>query len=272
MHIDLTGKIALVSGSTMGIGFSIAEGLHRAGAQVVLNGRDDERLSAATARLGSGERVSGVVADVGTAEGCEELFEAVPRVDILVNSAAAFGSQSFLEIEDWKWERLFAVNVLSGVRLSRHYIPQMTQNDWGRIIFISSVDAVQIPVNMVDYGVTKLSQLGVSRGVAETLRGTGVTSNALLVGPTLSDGLRGNSGFGDYQGGRVLEGSSAAEGTLDDAMDALLTGTQYGSSIIGRMASCEEVANMAVYLASEQAAITTGAAIRVDGGVLRGVL
>jgi NAD(P)-dependent dehydrogenase (short-subunit alcohol dehydrogenase family) len=271
MRIDLTGKVAFVSGSTMGIGFAIAAGLHRAGAEIVINGRDETRLKAALERLG-GDRTSGVVADVGDASGCAEVFRRVPRVDILVNSAAAFGSQPFLEIEDWKWERLFVVNVLAGVRLSRHYMRQMVERDWGRIIFISSVDAVQIPPEMVDYGVTKLAQVGVSRGIAETLRGTGVTSNSLLVGPTLSDGMRGNSGFDDYQGGRVLEPAPEADGTLEEAIADLLAGPQYGSSIAGRIASSEEVANMAVYIASEQAAMTTGAALRVDGGVLRGAL
>jgi len=272
VRIDLTGKTALIAGSTMGIGFAIAEGLRRAGATVVLNGRDEGRLERALGRLGGDPPALGVAADVGTAAGCAEIARRVPRVDVLVNAAAAFGPQPFLEVEDWKWERLFATNVLSGVRLARHYLPQMTERDWGRIIFVSSVDAVQIPPQMVDYGVTKLALLGLSRGIAESVRGTGVTSNSLLVGPTLSDGLRGNAGFGEYRGGRVTEPAPAEERSLDDAVGALLTGRQYGSSLVGRIAESEEVANMAVYLASEQATMTTGAALRVDGGVLRGIL
>jgi NAD(P)-dependent dehydrogenase (short-subunit alcohol dehydrogenase family) len=271
MQIDLTGKTALVTASSLGIGLAIAEGLHGAGAAVVLNGRDEARLAQAEESFSPGADVSAVRADVGTAAGCEALIEAVPEVDIVVSNSGAFGPQPFVEIEDWKWERLFAVNVLSGVRLARHYIEGMRARDWGRLLFVSSVDAVQVPANMVDYGATKLAQVGVSRGIAESLRGTGVTSNALLVGPTLSEGYKGFVGFGSYPGGSVLE-RTLAEGTLEEISEELLAGDQYSSSIIARLASCEEIANMAVFLASEQGAVTTGAALRLDGGCLRAVL
>jgi NAD(P)-dependent dehydrogenase (short-subunit alcohol dehydrogenase family) len=271
MLIDLTGRTALVTGSSLGIGFAIAKGLHEAGASVIINGRDQGRVEGAVARLGS-DRVRGVTCNVGDATGCETLTSQVSEVDILVNNAGAFGPQPFLEVPDKKWFQLFEINVMSGVRLARHYIPGMVASDWGRIIFVSSVDAVQVPGEMVDYAATKIAQVAVSRGIAQSLRGTRITSNALLVGPTHSEGFEGFVGASDYTGGAVIPRSFPPVDDFNQAVNALLESPTYQSTIIARMASCEEVANMAVYLASDQAAITTGAALRVDGGVLRGTL
>lgn len=271
MLIDLSGRTALVTGSSLGIGFAVAKGLHEAGATVVVNGRDRGRVDAAVQRLGS-DRARGVVCDVGTAAGCETLTKAVDEVDILVNNAGAFGPQPFLDVTDEKWFQLFEVNVMSGVRLARHYLPAMTRRGWGRLIFVSSVDGAQVPADMVDYAVTKLGQVALSRGIAQSVSGTAVTSNALLVGPTHSEGFEGFVGASDYTGGAVIERSFPPVDDFQQAATALLESPTYNSSLIGRMARCEEVANMAVYLASEQAAITTGAALRVDGGVLRGTI
>lgn len=271
MLIDLSGRTAMITGSSLGIGFAIAKGLHAAGARVIVNSRDGARVEAAVARLG-GDRVVGITSDVGTAAGCEALISQASDIDILVNNVGAFGPQPFLEISDNKWSQLWEANVMSGVRLARHFIPGMKTRDWGRIIFVSSVDAVQVPAEMVDYAATKMAQVAVSRGIAQSLRGTGVTSNALLVGPTQSEGFEGYVGASDYMGGAVIERSVPPTQDLDGAVAAHLASPTYQSSIIERMATCEEVANMAVYLASEQAAVTTGAALRVDGGVIRGTL
>jgi NAD(P)-dependent dehydrogenase (short-subunit alcohol dehydrogenase family) len=272
MLIDLSSRTALVTGSTLGIGYAIAAGLHDAGASVVLNSRSDERVQEAVGRLEGGDRVRGVAADVGSAEGCQALIDAVPDVDILVNNAGAFGPQPFAEVPDWKWEKLYAVNVLSGVRLSRHYAPRMGERGWGRVLFISSVDAIQVPANMVDYGATKLAQVALARGLAESLRGTGVTSNSLLVGPTQTEGFEGFIGFSDYHGGAVIEPQASGLTNMEEATEALLTSPMYSGSLISRMANAREVADMAVFLCSDRAAITTGSVVRVDGGCLRGVL
>jgi NAD(P)-dependent dehydrogenase (short-subunit alcohol dehydrogenase family) len=272
MQIDLSGKTALVTGSTLGIGFAIAKGLHEAGASVVLNSRSQERVDAAVMRLGSDRhRVRGVAADVGTAEGCDALVVQVPTVDVLVNNAGAFGPQPFLDGTDDKWQKLFDMNVMSGVRLSRHYLPQMLERNWGRFIFTSSVDALQVPANMVDYAATKLAQLAISRGIAQSARGTRVTSNALIVGPTHSEGAEGFMGFGSggYTGCAVIPPGPPIASTLEEAMEILMASESYSGTLIGRMADCEEVANMAVYLASDQASVTTGATLRVDGGTIR---
>jgi NAD(P)-dependent dehydrogenase (short-subunit alcohol dehydrogenase family) len=256
--IDLTGRTALVTGSTVGIGYATAAGLYRAGANVVINGRSQERVDAAVASLGNGDRVRGVASDVGTAAGCEQLVEAVPDVDILVNNAGIYVQQPVFEIPDSEWERLFAINVMSGVRLSRHYVPGMVARGWGRVVFVSSESALHIPVEMVHYGTTKLAQLGVARGLAESVAGTGVTINSILAGPTRSEGVE------DFLGRMV--GDSAA--SMEEA-ERLFLETDRPTSLLRRLANPEEVGNLAVYLSSEQASATTGAALRVDGGVVR---
>lgn len=261
MRIDLTGRRALVTGSTAGIGLAVAKGLHGAGASVVLNGRTEERLQKALAEFESGERVSAVAADVGTAAGCQKLQEAVPTVDILVNNAGIFAPQPLFEIEDDEWQRFFDVNVMSGIRLSRHYVPQMVAAGWGRTVFVSSESAVQVPPEMVHYGMTKTAQLTVARGLAESVGGSGVTVNSVLPGPTLSEGIE--------RFVHEVVGDEAA--SLEEA-GRLFIERERPTSLLGRLAAAEEVANLVVYLSSQQAAATTGAALRVDGGVLRGVL
>jgi NAD(P)-dependent dehydrogenase (short-subunit alcohol dehydrogenase family) len=258
MRIDLSGRTALVTGSTSGIGAAIAAGLAAAGATVVVNGRDPDRTAEAAARLGA----RAVPGDVGTAEGCAAILAALPEVDVLVNNAGIFTPTPVFEITDEDWTRTFEVNVMSGVRLTRGYIDGMLARDWGRVLFISSESALQIPAEMVHYGMTKTAQLAISRGMAESIPGRGVTINAVLPGPTMTEGVH-----------RMLE-SQAGETLDDDAVEA--AGRAYiaehrPTSLLGRLATPEEVANMVVYLSSDQASATTGAAVRVDGGVLRSI-
>jgi NAD(P)-dependent dehydrogenase (short-subunit alcohol dehydrogenase family) len=262
MKIDLTNKIALVTGSTLGIGFATARGLHQCGATVVINGRSQDRVDEAVGRLGSGDRVFGVAADVGTAEGCQRLVEAVPRVDVLVNNAGVFLRQPAFEIPDDEWFRLFETNVMSGVRLSRAYGPGMVDRGWGRIVFVSSESGMNIPPEMIHYGTSKLAQLGVSRGLAEAVAGTGVTVNTVLPGPTNTEG---NADFL-----RALIDSGEAK----DAADAqrVVVEKERPTSLLRRFATPEEVANMIVYLASPLSAATSGAVLRADGGVVRSVV
>ncbi|MEO8778585.1 MAG: SDR family oxidoreductase [Rhodanobacter sp.] len=264
MHIDLSKRHAIVAGSTAGIGLAIASGLAAAGAQVVVTGRTQARVDAAIADISQrvhGARVSGVVGDLGTRAGTDRLIAAVARTDILVNSLGIFEPKAFFDIPDEDWLHFFEVNVLSGVRLARHYAQGMAERGWGRVQFISSESGVQIPAEMVHYGVTKTAQLAVSRGLAETLAGTGVTVNAILPGPTRSEGL-----------GKMITKVAAEQAISEAQVERDFIATQRPSSLIRRLASVEEVANLAVYLASEQASATTGAAMRVDGGVVRSVV
>jgi NAD(P)-dependent dehydrogenase (short-subunit alcohol dehydrogenase family) len=211
-------------------------------------------------RLGAGDRIIGVAADVGTATGCEALLAAVAHVDILVNNAGIAVPQPVLEIPDLEWERLFAVNVMSGVRLSRGYLPGMLERGWGRVVFVSSESALHIPPEKVHYGTTKLAQLGVARGSAESVAGSGVTVNSVLPGPTLTPALEAfmNAMIGD-------EAMS-----VDEAGELLLKRLR-PTSLLGRLATSEEVANLIIYLCSVQASATTGASMRVDGGIVRTV-
>lgn len=260
MHIDLSGKTAVVTGSTAGIGYAIAKGLADAGASVVVNGRSEASVERAVERLKAevkGATVRGIAADCGTAEGCAILVAAVPDPDILVNNVGVYGPEDFFEVSDETWQRFFDVNVMSGVRLSRALVPGMVARGWGRVLFISSESALNIPVAMIHYGFTKTANLSVSRGLAKRLAGSGVTVNAILPGPTMSDGLV--AAFGNRP---RPDGVS-----LDDQVTAFVK-QQRPSSIIGRAATVEEVANLVVYAASPQASATTGAALRVDGGVV----
>lgn len=263
MRIDLTGRTALVTGSTAGIGHAIAVGLAGAGAGVVVNGRTEERVREAVdaiSRTASSE-VRGAAFDVGTAEGCQGLIESEPDVDILVNSAGVFGPQPVFEIPDAEWMRFFEVNVMSGVRLSRHHVPRMVDRGWGRTIFISSESALHIPAEMVHYGMTKTAQLAVSRGMAESIPGTGVTINSVLPGPTHSEGVE----------GFLAEMSDEDEPDAIDQAGREFIARERPTSLIRRLATPEEVANLVVYVASEQASATTGSALRVDGGVVRAI-
>ncbi len=264
MRIDLSGKTALVSGSTEGLGFGIALGLAKAGAHVVLSGRKQEKVDAAVASLRaevSGASVLGVAADLGTAAGCEGMVAAVPATDILVNNLGFFSGEDFFEGTDELWQRYHDINVMSGVRLSQAYAPGMVDRGWGRIIFISSESGFNIPADMLAYGVSKTANLAVSRGLAKRLAGTGVTVNAVLPGPTLTDGLQAMIRADQEASGQSME---------DYANDFAVK--KRPTTLIRRVAQVEEVVNMVVYAASPQASATTGAALRVDGGIVDSII
>jgi NAD(P)-dependent dehydrogenase (short-subunit alcohol dehydrogenase family) len=263
MDLHLRGKRALVTGSTAGIGFATAMGLAREGATVVVNGRTWERTDAAAAQIRKAvpaAEVQGVAADLSTASECRELIEAVPTLDILVNNVGIFEPKPFDEIDDADWFRFFETNVMSGVRLSRHYLKSMRERNWGRIVFISSESALQIPAEMIHYGMTKTAQLAIARGIAETTAGTGITVNSVLPGPTRSEGV-----------GTFVEQMAAQRGVDFQTMETEFFEHARPSSLLRRFASVDEVANMVVYVCSEAASATNGAALRVDGGVVRAI-
>lgn len=260
MKIDLTNKRAVVTGSTLGIGFAIAKGLAEAGARVVINGRKDAAVKKAKDELLAavpGAQVDTVAADLATAEGVAAFLRAVPETDILVNNLGIFEPKPFEEIPDADWQRFFDTNVMSGIRLSRAYVAGMRKTNWGRIVFISSESGLNIPGEMVHYGMTKTAQLAVSRGLAVSLAGTGVTVNSVLPGPTRSEGV--NDFFG-----KIAKEQGKTQGEVEKDFIA----THRSTSIIKRLETVEEVANMVVYVCSPQASATTGAALRVDGGVV----
>ncbi|HTQ08028.1 MAG TPA: SDR family oxidoreductase [Polyangiaceae bacterium] len=263
MELGLENKRALVTGSTAGIGFATAEALAREGATVVVNGRTRERVDAAVGRLRElvpGATVSGVDADVGTADGCARLAERVPELDVLVNNAGIFEPKPFEAITDADWLRFFEVNVLSGVRLARHYVTGMRARNFGRIVFVSSESGLQIPTEMIHYGMTKTAELAVARGLAESLAGTNVTVNSVLPGPTASEGV---SGF--------VANLAAAQNKDAATVEREFFEHARPSSVIRRFAAPAEVAAMIVYVCSARASATTGAALRVDGGVVRSI-
>lgn len=260
MDFGIHSKIALISGSTVGIGFAIATELAREGAKVVINGRSQKSVDVALARLRSlvaGADVQGVAADLATAEGCQVLFDACPQADILVNNLGIFDPVPFDAIPDSEWQRFFDVNVMSGVRLARHYLPAMKAANWGRIVFISSESGINTPGEMVHYGMTKSAQLAVSRGLAQSCAGSGVTVNAVLPGPTRSEGVA------DFFGKLAAE-----SGISLDEMERRFFAEGRPTSIIKRMIDPAEVAALVAYVCSARAAATTGAALRVDGGVV----
>lgn len=261
MNIDLSGKTALVTGSTSGIGHAIAKGLAATGASVMVNGRTQAKVDAAAAALAkavAGAKVRGIAADVSTAAGCEALVAALPEVDILVNNAGIFEPKGFLDIPDADWSRFFDVNVMSGVRLARAYLPKMLERNWGRIVFISSESALNIPKEMIHYGMTKTAQLAVSRGLAEMTRGTAVTVNSVLPGPTMSEGVETFVKDLAKQSGQSVE--EAASQFVKQFRP---------SSLLQRFASVDEIANMVVYISSKEASATNGAALRAEGGIVQ---
>jgi len=263
MHIDLSGKKAIVTGSTDGIGLAIATGLAKAGASLVLVGREQGRIDAALAKLkaDSGrEDAIGVVADAGSSEGCKALIAAQPEADILVNNLGIYGARPFFEISDEDWEQIFQVNVLSGVRLARHYAQGMQARGWGRIQFISSESALNIPAEMVHYGVSKAALQGVSRGLAKVLAGSGVTVNSILPGPTRTTGAL-----------AMMASMAEERGVSVSEMETLFLQENRPSTLLKRFATPEEVANICVYAASTQASATTGAALRVEGGIVESI-
>ncbi|MCA8157022.1 SDR family NAD(P)-dependent oxidoreductase [Burkholderia contaminans] len=260
MHIDLKGKTAVVTASTAGIGLAIAEGLARAGARVVVNGRSDASVQSALAHLRAAipnADFDGVAADLSDAAGVALITQHTPDADILVNNAGIYGLKAFFEIDDAEWEHYFQTNVMSGVRLARHYLKGMIERNAGRVVFISSESGLNIPVDMIHYGFTKTAQLSIARGLAKLAAGTHVTVNSVLPGPTMSDGVRALLKETADETGRSVE---------DVAVDFVRN--HRSSSIIQRPATPEEVANLVVYVCSPLASATTGAALRVDGGVV----
>jgi NAD(P)-dependent dehydrogenase (short-subunit alcohol dehydrogenase family) len=263
VHIELKGRKAVVTGSTAGIGRAIAEGLARAGASIVVNGRTRERVDTALREIREllpQAELTGVAADIATPAGCAALFAQAPYADILVNNAGTARLNDFFHQDDTEWLDLFQLNVMSGVRTARHYVPKMTARGWGRVVFISSESALNIPKEMLDYGVTKTAMLAVSRGLAELVAGTGVTVNAVLPGPTDSEILS-----------NWMTATAREQGITQKQAEQQFLQTARPTTLIKRFATTEEVANMVVYACSEQASATTGAALRVDGGVVRSI-
>ena len=260
MDLGLHGKLALVTGSTAGIGYAIAEAFVREGARVVINGRSRESVDAAVARLNAaavGEAV-GFAGDMSAAAAAEDVVRQFPAVEILVNNLGIFAPETFEDIDDDEWRRFFDVNVLSGIRLARLYLPTMKARNWGRIIFISSESGVHIPAEMIHYGVTKTAQLAVSRGLAEYVAGTGITVNCVLPGPTRSRGV-----------GEFVEALAKREGKSFEEYEKEFFQKVRPTSLIKRFARPEEVASLVAYVASPLSSATTGAALRVDGGVVK---
>lgn len=263
MDLQLKGKTALVTASTAGIGFAIARGLAAEGAEVVVNGRTRARVESAQEKIASElpqARTSGIAADLSGAEGALAIIQRLREVDILVNNLGIFDVKPFSEIADSDWLEFFETNVMSGVRLSRHYLPRMKRKGWGRIVFISSESGLHIPQEMIHYGVTKTAQIALARGLAETTRGTGVTVNSVLPGPTLSEGI---DGFLE----NLAREEKASREEIRDEFFAKMRPT----SLIQRFADTREVANLVVYTCSPLASATNGAALRVDGGVVRAI-
>lgn len=260
MDLQLRGKLALITGSTAGIGFATALGLAREGASVIVNGRTQSRVEEAVQRIQKGiyqASVSGVAADLSTAQGVSELTERVPELDILVNNLGIFEPKAFEEITDGDWLRFFETNVLSGVRLTRYYLPQMKGRNWGRILFISSESALNIPTDMIHYGMTKTAQLAIARGIAETTVGTGVTVNSILPGPTSSEGV-----------GTFIAQLAKERGVTMEMMEKEFFQTARPSSLLQRFLTPEEVANLVVYICSPLSSGINGIVLRVEGGLL----
>jgi NAD(P)-dependent dehydrogenase (short-subunit alcohol dehydrogenase family) len=261
MKIDLKGKTALVTGSTSGIGHAVARGLAAAGAEVTVNGRAQAKVDTATAALARAvpdAKIRGVAADVSTAAGCKTLVAALPEVDILINNAGIFEPKGFFDIPDEDWSRFFEVNVMSGVRLSRAYMPGMLKRNWGRIIFISSESALNIPKEMIHYGMTKTAQLAVSRGLAEMTKGTAVTVNSVLPGPTMSEGVE-----------TFIKDIAKHNGVTVEEATRQFFQQQRPTSLLQRFATVDEIANMVVYVSSKESSATDGAALRAEGGIVQ---
>ena len=250
MDLGLRGKAAVVSGSTAGIGLAIATALAAEGAKVVVNGRTEARVAAALDRIRqrvANAELRGVAADLGTANGVDAFLKQVPEADVLVNNLGIFEAKPFAEISDADWMRLFEVNVLSGVRLTRKYLPGMLKKNWGRVIFISSESGQHIPAEMIHYGMTKTAQVAVARGLAEFAAGTGVTVNSVLAGPT------------------------ATQQNISAEVEKQFFETIRPTSLLKRFESTEEVASVVAFVASTQAMAINGAAVRAEGGVIRSI-
>jgi NAD(P)-dependent dehydrogenase (short-subunit alcohol dehydrogenase family) len=263
MNLGLQGKLAVVSGSTAGIGLAIATALASEGARVIINGRTEERVSAALEKIR--ERVPsadlrGVAADLGSASGVEAFLKKAPDADVLINNLGIFDLKPFLEIPDDEWLRFFEVNVLSGVRLTRKYLPAMLKKNWGRVIFISSESAQNMPTEMVHYGMTKTAQVAIARGLAQSVAGTGVTVNSILVGPTESEGA-----------GNFLDNMAKQQKISKAEMEKLFFEKARPSSLLRRFETPDEVAAVVAFIASTQALVINGAAVRAEGGVVSSI-
>jgi NAD(P)-dependent dehydrogenase (short-subunit alcohol dehydrogenase family) len=264
MDLGLKGKTAVVSGSTAGIGLAIATALAGEGASVIVNGRTEARVAAAIEKIrgeAAGAHVRGVAADLGTRDGVETFLNEAPKADILINNLGIFEVKAFADISDADWLRFFEVNLLSGVRLTRHYLPGMRERNWGRVIFISSESGVNIPVEMIHYGMTKTAQVAVARGLAESVAGTGITVNSILVGPTASEGA-----------GNFMQEVAHQQGVTLAQVEKEFFQNVRPSSLLKRFEKPEEVAAVVAFVASAQGAIINGAALRAEGGVVRSVL
>jgi NAD(P)-dependent dehydrogenase (short-subunit alcohol dehydrogenase family) len=264
MDLGLKGKVAVVTGSTAGIGFAIAAELAKEGATVVVNGRTPARVSSALERIRKGipnADIRGVAADLGNAAGIAAFIKQVPAADVLVNNLGIFEPKPFLEIPDADWLRFFEVNVLSGVRLTRQYLPVMLTKNWGRVIFISSESAQQIPAEMIHYGMTKIAQVAIARGLAESVAGTGVTVNSILVGPTASEGAE-----------VFVEAMAKKQNVTRAEIEKQFFASVRPTSLLKRFETPEEIASVVAFIASTQSATIQGAAVRADGGVVRSIL
>ncbi|MDX2081777.1 MAG: SDR family oxidoreductase [Terrimicrobiaceae bacterium] len=262
MDLQLTNKSALISASTSGIGYSIARTLAREGCRVFVNGRDQGKTEAAADRIRSevpGADATPIAADLSTAEGAAQLFPQLPDVDILVNNLGIYEPVEFTDADDALWRRFFEVNVLSGVRLTRHYLPGMIRRNWGRVVFIASESAIQIPKEMIHYGMTKTAQIAISRGLAESVAGTGVTINSVLPGPTRTDGVE--EFVAKVSGGNDF---AAFEKTFFESVRP--------TSLTRRFAHPDEVAALTAFVASPLASSTTGAALRTEGGIVKSLV
>jgi NAD(P)-dependent dehydrogenase (short-subunit alcohol dehydrogenase family) len=263
MDLGLKGKTAVVSGSTAGIGFAIAGALAAEGARVIINGRTEARVTAAIEKINKHIKnadLLGIAADLGTLQGVQTFLKQAPETDIVVNNLGIFETKPFLEIPDSDWLRFFEVNVLSGIRLSRHYLPGMLRKKWGRVIFISSESAQHIPAEMIHYGMTKTAQVAVARGIAESVAGTGVTVNSILAGPTASEGAV-----------NFVEGLAKEQGISAAEFEKQFFSTVRPTSLLKRFQTPEEVATVVAFVASTQAVSINGSAVRAEGGVVRSI-
>jgi NAD(P)-dependent dehydrogenase (short-subunit alcohol dehydrogenase family) len=265
MNLKLEGKTALVTGSTAGIGLAIAKLLAGEGARVIVNGRTQERVEQALAEIrrafSPSQKIESLAVDLSTAPGVIQAIERFPSVDILVNNLGMYGPKPFEEISDAEWQTIIETNFMSGVRLSRHYLPKMKLANWGRIIFISSESGVNIPVEMIHYGVTKTMQIALARGLADTTTGTGVTVNTVLAGPTRSEGVE-----------KFVKDMASSRNVTPETVEEEFFKNVRPSSLLQRFATPEEVAALVTYVASPLASATNGAALRAEGGVVRSIL
>lgn len=261
MDLQLKEKIALITGSTTGIGYAIARNLAMEGAKVIVNGRTEQGVSAAVEKIKSetgNQNIVGAVADFSDVNQINAMVKQHPYVNILINNVGIAAPKDFKDILDEEWMRIYEINVLSGVRLSRAYFDQMLKDNWGRIIFISSESAVQIPAEMIQYGVSKTAQIALSRGLAELTVGTGVTVNSVLPGPTSTEAIS-----------KFLKATAAQQGISDAEMEKQFFSSMRGTSLLKRFTAPKEIANMVTFIASPLSSATNGAALRSDGGVIK---